>query len=251
MKKSLFFIVASLLLLSQNVKAQSDNGYFNHLAAGISLGTDGIGFDLAAPIGDYVQVRAGLSFFPKISYDKDVDVEKSKTIITDKVNVEGKLNMTDFKLLFDVFPIKNSSFHLTAGAFIGKEKLITAKNTEPFLNPIDYGTAGIKIGDYFVASDDKGDVHAHVKVNSFKPYLGLGFGRAVPGKHRFGVSFDAGVQFWGTPGVYTKGTDEFGNETETKVTSKDVDGDDDGILDAVSKLSVWPTLTLRFCGRIL
>ena len=34
---------------AQNL-SEEDYGFFNHLSAGISLGTDGIGFEVAAPL---------------------------------------------------------------------------------------------------------------------------------------------------------------------------------------------------------
>lgn len=45
-----------------------------------------------------------------------------------------------------------------------------------------------------------------LKVSNFRPYVGLGFGRAVP-KKRLGVMFELGVQFHGKPDVYT----DYGN----------------------------------------
>ena len=47
--------------------------------------------------------------------------------------------------------------------------------------------------------DNNGNVSGGLKVSGFRPYLGLGFGRAVP-KKRVGVMFELGVQFHGKPG---------------------------------------------------
>ena len=41
----------------------SDLGYFKHLDVSVNLGTSGIGFDLATPLGNYVQLRAGVLTF--------------------------------------------------------------------------------------------------------------------------------------------------------------------------------------------
>ena len=194
-----------------------DFGYFNHLSAGVSLGTDGIGIELAAPITYDFAVRTGINFFPKFKYSKNLNLKsKSGTLpgafLDDlpngEVELEGKLNKFDFKLLVDWYPFKTSSFHATAGFFVGGSTLVDVYNKEEFINPGYYGNAGIELGDatkgseyrYTMVTDQSGNVKAEVKVNSFKPYLGVGFGRAVP-KGRIGVQFDLGVQFWGRPEV--------------------------------------------------
>lgn len=258
MKKVVLICMLTMLGLTQGY-AQSESGskvesfgIFDHVGGGVSLGLDGIGFDVAAPITDYFAVRMGMSFLPKITYGFDMDVDSnSSSFTTKKVKGEGKLNKVDFKLLFDAYPFKSSSFHVTLGAFIGSSKVVSVYNTEPFLDPSEWGTAGIKIGDYRISSDDTGNVEASIKVNSFKPYLGVGFGRAVP-KGRIGFSFDLGVQFWGTPGVYAGVKDDFGNFHEKKLEKGDVKNDDtDKFFDIMSKIVVYPVLSFRLSGRFL
>ena len=46
------------------VAEKVDNYIFTHLDLGLTLGTDGIAVDLAAPIGHYVQMRIGFSYMP-------------------------------------------------------------------------------------------------------------------------------------------------------------------------------------------
>lgn len=251
--KQLFLLAFATLFGLQTAQAQKTTlGIFNHVGLGVSVGTDGIGFDVAAPITDYAAVRAGMSIFPTIKYDDDVKIDsKSKSFSKNEVNVEGKLNMKDFKFLVDLYPSKYSSFHFTAGAFIGPEKLITAYNTESFLDPSEWGVSGVKLGDYRVTSDKNGNVEANIEVAGFKPYVGIGFGRAVPKKSRVTVSCDFGVKFWGEPGVYTWTTDNFGNRSYNKLTKEDVDEDDaDKAFDIMSKIVVYPVLNIRLTGRI-
>lgn len=55
----------AMTLFAQPVQAQSrvdEFGIFDHMSLGLTLGTTGIGFDLAAPVTDYLQVRAGYNF---------------------------------------------------------------------------------------------------------------------------------------------------------------------------------------------
>ena len=41
-----------------------EHNVFQHLDVSVNLGTSGIGFDVASPIGNYVQLRAGYEFMP-------------------------------------------------------------------------------------------------------------------------------------------------------------------------------------------
>ena len=120
--------------LSQTfAQSDEDKNIFNHLSAGISLGLDGIGFEVAAPLTDYCAVRMGYTFMPKIKIDKDIDLGRDPAFINysdndrslkQNVNVEGKLNIGNFKLLFDAYPSKSSSFHFTVGAYIGSSSIV-------------------------------------------------------------------------------------------------------------------------------
>lgn len=260
MKKLL--ILAMAVLGVQGMQAQSEDfGLFDHMGGGISVGTDGIGFDLATPITDMFALRAGVSFLPAIKIKKDIEIDNDgdDNSYYDEIEAQFKLNKFDFKLLFDFYPIKNSSFHLTAGAFIGSSKFINVTNTSPILkDPDDYGTLGLHLGNKYVSTDEKGDVDINLKVNGFKPYLGIGFGRAVPKKSRVTASFDLGVQFWGKPGIYAMAADNkedlmLGNKSEMKFTADDLtDADSEDLKDAfdiMEKITVYPVLNIRLTGR--
>jgi hypothetical protein len=244
MKKVLMIAIAALCCLGAQAQKVDEFGIFDHVGVGVGFGTSGIDLEVAAPVTDYMQVRAGYTFFPKLSYDEDVKYRPAggKSGDRKETNVEGKLNMANAKLLFDFYPFRQSTFHATVGAFMGTDEIIKAANTVPVL---DYATGeGIEIGDYIVGFNSEGYAQAAIKVNKFKPYVGIGFGHAVPRK-RCGVTFDLGVQFWGTPGVYEKQTG-----TYQKVSSQDLNGEDDGILETLSRIKVWPVLSIKFNGRI-
>lgn len=237
---------------------KNDKNFFNHLSVGLNLGTTGIGLDVAMPVGNYVQVRAGVDFMPNIKVKTDLDIDAPQVAgydIPDNVEVEGKIGFTNGKLLFDVYPFKRSSFHVTAGAYFGSSKIVKAYNKEDgllmditkFNNDVEAGLIpgqdkiGVELGDYLLEPDENGNVNASIKTASFKPYLGIGFGRAVP-KKRFGCMFDLGVQFWGTPKVYC---------FDKRLTEDDANGGDGGVIKTISKIKVYPTLNFRICGRIL
>lgn len=256
MKKLAMFALGLSLLLPTGIKAQ-DNEMFNHLSLGISLGTDGIGFEAGAPIGRYVQVRTGISFMPAFSYSDDAKLYTSTDLNTGtevdrKVDVKGTLHMTDWKLLFDIYPSTKSSFHFTAGFYLGKQNFVTAKNTE--IDPLLVHGGAILIGGQPFGANQEGVANIHVRVNNFKPYLGIGFGRAVPRNHRFAVTCDLGVQFWGKPKVYAWNDDILhGGMKEVKYQNIDANSSASDARDAIKIINgifVWPVLNIRLNGRI-
>ena len=256
--KKLFTLALMSVTGVMGVNAQSEElefGIFNHVAVGASVGIDGIGFDLAAPITDYAALRAGISFWPKVSYKNDFHINDNNPTIADRVDIEGKLNIFDFKILADIYPFKSNSFHVTAGAFIGDGKVVSATNTSMFIkDPAKYGKLGLKLGDYRITTDKNGYITADAKVNGLQPYLGIGFGRTVPKKNRVAVSCDLGVKFWGTPRLGAMTKDDWGNENYHKFKSSELDEyDDEDLKDALEvaeKFTVFPVLNIRLSGRI-
>lgn len=264
MKLKSLLVVLLALVVSLGAKAQEDKNLFNHLSVGVNAGTPGIGLDVAMPIGNYVQVRAGFATFPtiKVKTDFDIDLpEEARNFLhangytdIDNVEVEAKVGFTNGKLLFDVYPFKKSSFHLTVGAYFGSSDIVKLYNRENALlkGVAEFNTlvdrnqypgvdkVGVELGDYLLTPNDEGNVEAKIKTASFKPYVGIGFGRAVP-KKRLGFMTEIGCQFWGSPKVYC---------FDHQLTEQDVDGEDGGIIKTLSKVKVYPTISFRLCGRI-
>jgi hypothetical protein len=258
------------LMGTMSVQAQDrvDNfGIFDHVSAGVSLGTTGIGFEVAAPVTNYLQARVGYSFMPKFKVKGDQKIDSKNSIFKkedgsgyyDGVDFEGKLNIGDFKILLDFYPFRTSTFRVTAGAYIGTSKICTVNTTNTFLNSKYWGNSGPELGKaplqtYTVVSEKDGSVSVDLKTNSFKPYIGIGFGRAVP-KGRVSVCFDLGVEFWGKPGFYTNISDNFGLSYQKVDKDKIVNDENycedirDGLKTA-EKIIAYPVLTLRVNGRI-
>lgn len=256
MKKLSLLSFALCLLWPAGVKAQ-DSELFNHLGLGVSVGTDGVGFEAATPIGHYVQVRTGFSFMPGFSYSDDAKLYTTTDLNTGSevdrsVNVKGKPHMADWKLLFDVYPSKHSAFRFTAGFYLGKKALVTARNTE--IDPLlRYGGA-ILIGGQPFGANQEGIANIEVRVNNFKPYFGIGFGRAVPRKHRLAVACDLGVQFWGKPKVYAYNDDILhGGMKEVRYQNIDKESSAKDCRDGIkiiNSIGVYPVININLNGRI-
>lgn len=125
------------------------NGVADHLDVGFSLSTMGLGIEASTPITRWVTMRAGIDWLPKISlpmyfslstYSDGLptgnfnDVSQLLYSLTgieldDRVKMNGKGSMVNFKLLFDVFPWQqNRHWHVTAGFFAGTSQIAKAVN---------------------------------------------------------------------------------------------------------------------------
>lgn len=270
--KKLLVICGLALMGASAVSAQSNGEFYklgNRVGVSVGAGLTGVTIDAATCLTPYVGVRAGVDIFPNIKIGTELDVDAGEygseyerytgETLPDQFDVEGKTSMTTGHILFDIHPFK-TGFRLTAGAYFGGSKIISIYNKEDgalksiynFNNDPRYASQfengrgiGLTLGDYFLAPDQDGNVAATLEVSGFRPYLGLGFGHAVP-KKRVGVQFDLGVQFWGTPKVYLDGQDG-----KKRLTEEDTEGEDGGAIKVLSKITVYPCMTLRLTGRIL
>ena len=191
-----------------------------------------------------------------LSEDEQVPME-----MPEAMSMHIKPKLTAGHLLIDYYPFPHSSnFHLTTGFHLGTGTVVDIHNRhEGSLMPVtawnnamenpdaqevvernNLQPIGLVLGDYFIAPDENGNIDARIRVSGFRPYLGLGFGRAVPRK-RIGCQFDLGVQFWGSPKVMVNGEelkpDKVGEEL-------------DDVLSIVSRIKVFPVLSFRLVGRI-
>jgi len=257
MRKFISAIIVSLFCWQAAQAGEPvEYGFFNHLGIGASVGTEGFGFDLAVPVLRWAAVRVGISKYPNYKYSKSIEVEiESKSFTKDEIEIEATLNDNiDYKVLVDLYPFRNSSFHLTGGVYFGSKNFVSAYNAEPFLDEKEWGKTGVKIGDYRICSDENGNIKANLdSEKDVKPYVGFGFGYAVP-KRRLNVTFDMGAKFWGEPGIYVNTKDNFGDTQYTRITKEGLsdfgEKDVDKAFDIMSKVIAYPVISIRLSGRI-
>lgn len=243
--RTLFFVaVCSLFILYPNCGfAQNEWGIFNSVGASVGVGLNGIDVELATPVTPYLAVRGGLSVMPNINMSTDVDVELDGKD-AGSMDVDGSLKRVSGQILLNVYPFRSSSFFVTAGSYFGGSSLVKIEGTgdQDLKDKIaEAESAGIVIGDQTIPFDKKtGKVSGGLEVANFRPYVGLGFGRAVPSK-RLNVSVELGVQFHGRPEVYT-------NTGKLDLNSLGEDGST--FSDIIDKLKVYPAFKIRLNGRI-
>lgn len=215
--KKLFLAAMASVLVSTGMQAQVENfEIFRHVGGNLNVGTEGIGFDVATPVTDYLEVSAGMSFMPGFKVDGDVKVKPIRitdvtTIPMESVNIEGKFARTtaNFKVSCYPFGTQNALF-VAAGFSFGGKKIAKLKghseDVKNFMADPQY-PADVKnqvyaeIDKYDVRFNENGDLLGDVRVNGFRPYLGLGYGRMVP-KGRVGFRVELGCQFMGHMKVY-------------------------------------------------
>ena len=243
-------------------KAQSNAGIYNQAQDLLNKIEDPTAFTIAPTVGAEQKQLVK-------------DIQNIKTM-PNSVNMDGEiLGQSQFKFLVDVFPFKSTTFHATVGFYCGngtianfyttdcKNELSMATRYNQYLANQKYtitnnytGAQEViafgdklegKIGDNGTVIRPNGEVMTgYCKVNSFRPYLGIGFGRAVPQKTRLAFACDLGVQFWGTPKLYISQTDDNGVAYDKEIQPEDLGSG----LKTLGKLTVYPCLNFRLTGRI-
>ncbi|AUC84988.1 hypothetical protein CW731_06665 [Polaribacter sp. ALD11] len=153
----------------------------------LSFGTSGFGFGYARKLSQ--KFNAMIAYSSINIKDKEVDV--SKFLDNDDVDFLGGASSTILDVGAEYVPFKNSSFKLAFGlGFLNNvqiDGLITYKE-------------GIQYGDVIIAKQDVGKIIINSKWSGAAPFIGFGFGRAIP-KNRFGFGIDIGTYFAKSPKV--------------------------------------------------
>ena len=153
MKGNKIFLLAAAMMTSVSMSAQIDKqpwGKFNHLNVGVTLGTTGLGVEAGMPINNYLWVRSGLSFMPRMEVPMTFEIQvgddpatsKAKfnrmssalesftgKPVSDNVYMTGKAKMWNWNVLFDIYPFQqNQHWRVTAGFFLGPSNVAEAFN---------------------------------------------------------------------------------------------------------------------------
>ena len=300
--KKFILLFATLIAAFSTTSAQKVKA-FEHLDIGVTLGTTGVGIDVATPISEQFRVRAGFSFVPEFDVKMnfgmngvngsdfnsmaDKFAELTGLAIDDNIDMIGQPNIYNGNLLVDFFPIKNVNFHITAGFYCGSSKIASACNTvedmatlvsasmfnniyekveagEPifgdvYLTPeleekiLENGRMGVHLGDrvdtgepYIMEPDENSTVKVDIFVNSFKPYLGVGYGgKLAKNNDCVRIAFDAGVMFWGgAPKMVTHDGVDLVRDVEN------VGGKVGEYVSIAKAIQVYPVLNLKISFRV-
>lgn len=134
---------------------------FRHLDVGATVGTTGIGIDLATHMGKYLDLRVGFTFVPPIhvggSYSMTTnsdmknpdgtpmseeqkkdriqrlcgylgDLVQSKDV-DEYIRMDQQIYSYQGKILLDIYPFRKRNWHFTVGCFIGNKRMGEAVNS--------------------------------------------------------------------------------------------------------------------------
>ena len=180
----------------------------------------------------------------------------------DRVNLNAALKYSHAELLFDFFPSKTGSFHLTAGAWFAFSPLLHAEGKaldSSGANAVpqsDWGNTTV----FEISTNSQGTLVTDLKfgLNAVKPYIGLGFGRPVSLERRVGFNFNLGLLYTGGLHLYsydfTSGNPkpvELNSEWVNKyVQNIDKVGSYIEYLDLMNKFPLWPAMRFSLFIRL-
>ena len=131
-----------------------------HLEMSLTLGTTGVGLDVAMPLSRFVQVRLGYDYMPRLKKKMRMNLagggeaarqyngqgnriktkfdriqqylyDETGMEIEDHIMLTGQLTMHNAKLLVDIYPLKyNKHWHITAGVYYGPEQIAKAEDAD-------------------------------------------------------------------------------------------------------------------------
>lgn len=262
MRLKIFTLSLFMLFAAVRVSAQ-ERSFLSNYGVSINAGLTGVGATGSVALGKKFTARAGFGVVPytyKYTMDEiSVDLSEyglGEYDVDQDVDLKAKLKVPAGHFLVDYNPFKNGfgAFHLTAGLYMGGNKLIHVKGSSDIngliqriegelgfpIPDFDPSNIQVEVGDAKVGFNRDGSVNAYMKVNSIRPYFGIGWGNAIP-KKRVGFRFDLGAMYHGKP----------------EITSPNLEGSFDDIDDAekinkiLGKVKFWPQLSFQLTFRLL
>ncbi len=139
----------------------NERNILSHMDVGVNVGTTGLGIDVAVPVGNYVRLRAGYNYMPRISLNANFTVETSKGGIgnlIDKIDrIEEKFeeygidmnseSFAEYKALFDKFSKVERKDYVTMALKPNLHQFKFMVDVLPFRNNKHWSfTAGFFVG---------------------------------------------------------------------------------------------------------
>jgi hypothetical protein len=154
------------------------------VALGSKASTLGIGVEAATSVASRSNIRGGLNLF---TYERTVD--------RDGVTYDGSLKLRSVQVNFDQYLL--GGFHVSPGLLLYNGNRAEGSASVPSGRSFSLGDVT-----YFSYPSDPVKGSATVKLGTTAPMLLLGFGNPIPrSRRRFGINFDFGVVFQGSPDV--------------------------------------------------
>lgn len=254
MNKIIFATILSLSIYSsaqENKTEALEYKPLKNIGIGVRASTLGVGVEATTAINKTFRVRSGLNAMP---YNHDFTIDIDDQNVRDAIGYDpeyklrGKVSFVNGHVLFDINPFGDSLFHVTAGVFLGENKL---KADGRLVDPRTGQDAVLLPGEDWpnIYFDDyeidikNGRITADLTVgeNFVKPYLGIGIGRSLP-KKRVGFMFELGAMYHGGYTIKQNGK-------EVPTSSVGIESFEDAE-DITKYLKWWPMVNMQLTYRL-
>ena len=232
------FMMSSLLLSAQGQEVANpyEDGFLKRFGVAIKAGTYGPGIDLHTSLLPQLKARIGFNY---LSYHHQDPIDFFASSPDGEYSIQGsvydsKIKLPNFNVLLDFYPVKSGIFCITAGAYIGDNK-ISSKGVANEAFIWDHQVI-IPVNDHFKTSLKMGE--------TIKPYFGVGLGRTISNSP-VSFRFDLGVVCHSNYTIYYDG--ESGRETINglKVLEEAFE-----LPFSTDLLNFWPMLSFSLSYRI-
>ena len=156
------------------------------LALGGKVGSLGFGGELSARISSVINVRVGLNRF---SYSLS-DIEP-----TQEIKYKGSLTLNSISALLDLHPFKGV-FRLSTGVVLNNNNAAFEVQS---LQTYTFGSTTF-------TPSETGILKGKINFDKYAPYIGIGWGSAVPRYKSIGFMFDIGMIYQNSPHVNFEAT---------------------------------------------
>lgn len=199
MKKYVIALAVAMLptmgIFAQENEAHTTDKWIKNVDASVTVGTTGIGVDVAVPLSKVFSVRTGFTWMPRFHATMNFGVQVGDEILSEEeqsekfnrladmleeytgtrvgsdIDMVGTPTMNNFKLLVDVHPFRNKNWHVTTGFYWGPSRIAKAENA------VYDGTSLVAVSMY-------NNLYERVKnsYENFVPYMSMGDQDLVAGK---------------------------------------------------------------------
>lgn len=155
-------------------------------ALDVKAGSLGVGGDIHRVIfPDRLNLRVGFSFF-----------QRAQNFTNSGIRYTGTFRVGAIPVSLDAYPFKNW-FRVQAGMLVNLNRLT---GTGQFRTDVVSSGGGlITIGAHSYTPDSIGSLQGTVNVDRVSPFFGLGIGNPIKKGKRWGIFFDIGAIYHGTP----------------------------------------------------
>jgi hypothetical protein len=168
---------------------------------GVTVGSLGVGAQAAASVTTYSNIRGGFSMF-----------NYSDSFTKDGIAYKGTLNLRSVQVTYDQYFPHMSGFHISPGALIYNGNKGDATASVPAGQSFTLGGTT-----YYSGATSPLNGTGKIDFRRAAPMVLIGFGNLLPRSSRhFGVSFEAGLVFQGSPNAKLNLT---GNACTTSATA--------------------------------